>query len=253
MCVFRGTRPTLSFLPWPKNVWLQNPHSAFPVCFNKYPCCLILHIHTVLRLGLSQEDADNAQYFTLYRFKLTLRLALHIYSVPRIYCFQNKINSLYRPRDPISFSSVTGTTHIDFLFWPDMKYNLKTSFMIWAAARQNQQNDLCSQRRPRSAWASTQSDQSLLPAWRNLGSLAIHWAHSKDWSDWVDAQADLSLRWAHWSFCWFCHAAAHLISCSFFGQVSIRGHIFSFENTVLVYIEIYVVHSATPYQAITMY
>ena len=24
---------------------------------------------------------------------------------------------------------------------------------------------------------------------------------------WADAQADLSLRWAHRSFCWFCHAA----------------------------------------------
>ena len=26
-----------------------------------------------------------------------------------------------------------------------------------------------------------------------------------------DAQSDLSLRWAHRSFCWFCHAAAHII------------------------------------------
>ena len=30
------------------------------------------------------------------------------------------------------------------------------------------------------------------------------------WSEWVDAQADLSLRWTHRSFCWFCHAAAHI-------------------------------------------
>ena len=29
-------------------------------------------------------------------------------------------------------------------------------------------------------------------------------------SDWADAQADLSLRWAHRSFCWFCHEAADL-------------------------------------------
>ena len=29
------------------------------------------------------------------------------------------------------------------------------------------------------------------------------------WSDWADAQADLSLRWAHMSFCLFCHEAAH--------------------------------------------
>ena len=32
-------------------------------------------------------------------------------------------------------------------------------------------------------------------------------------SDWVDAQADPSLRWAHRSFCWFCHEAAHIIIC----------------------------------------
>ena len=31
------------------------------------------------------------------------------------------------------------------------------------------------------------------------------------WSDWADAQADLSLRWPHMSFCWFCRAA--VLSC----------------------------------------
>ena len=36
------------------------------------------------------------------------------------------------------------------------------------------------QRRLRSAWASAQSDQSSLSAWRKLGSLATHWAHSED-------------------------------------------------------------------------
>ena len=34
-------------------------------------------------------------------------------------------------------------------------------------------------------------------------------ADSEDWSDWADAQAGLSLRWAHMPFCWFCHDAAH--------------------------------------------
>ena len=29
-------------------------------------------------------------------------------------------------------------------------------------------------------------------------------------SDWVDAQAYLSLCWVHRSFCWFCHAVAHI-------------------------------------------
>ena len=30
------------------------------------------------------------------------------------------------------------------------------------------------------------------------------------WSVWVDVQADLSIGWAHRSFCWFCHEATHL-------------------------------------------
>ena len=30
------------------------------------------------------------------------------------------------------------------------------------------------------------------------------------WSDWADAQADQSLRWAHVPFCWFCHDAAQI-------------------------------------------
>ena len=34
-------------------------------------------------------------------------------------------------------------------------------------------------------------------------------------SDWADAQADLSLRWAHMPFRWFCHEAAQLQLSSF--------------------------------------
>ena len=30
-------------------------------------------------------------------------------------------------------------------------------------------------------------------------------AQRRLWSDWADAQADLSLRWAHMSVCWVCH------------------------------------------------
>ena len=29
-------------------------------------------------------------------------------------------------------------------------------------------------------------------------------------SDWADVQADLSLCWAHRSFCWFCNVTAHM-------------------------------------------
>ena len=31
---------------------------------------------------------------------------------------------------------------------------------------------------------------------------------------WVDAQADLSLCWAHMPFCWFCNEAAQILGCS---------------------------------------
>ena len=30
-------------------------------------------------------------------------------------------------------------------------------------------------------------------------------------SDWAGAQADISLCWAHMSFCWFCHAMVQFI------------------------------------------
>ena len=62
------------------------------------------------------------------------------------------------------------------------------------------------------AWhpAKTGWSESSLSTWRKLGTLATHWAHSQDWSDWADAQADLSLCWAHMPLCWFCHEAAHI-------------------------------------------
>ena len=65
------------------------------------------------------------------------------------------------------------------------------------------QNDLCSQRRLRSARVSAQSDQSSLCAqWVALDPRFLH-ADSEDSSDWADAQADLSLHWGHRGFCWF--------------------------------------------------
>ena len=48
------------------------------------------------------------------------------------------------------------------------------------------------------------------------------------WSDWADVQADLSLRWAHMSFYWFCHGAAQIIQL-FSGLYPIQ--IFRVKNT----------------------
>ena len=72
------------------------------------------------------------------------------------------------------------------------------SDQIWAVTWQTQQNGMCAQQKLRSAWASAQSDQSSLSAWRKLESLVTHWAHREDSkTHWADAQADLSLHWAH--------------------------------------------------------
>ena len=63
--------------------------------------------------------------------------------------------------------------------------------MKWTHAPQNQQNDLCVQRRLRLTLASILFDQSSLSAQRRL------------WADRVDAYANLSLRWAHSHFACF--------------------------------------------------
>ena len=73
-----------------------------------------------------------------------------------------------------------------------------------AAARQNQQNDLSTQRRFGSDWVFW--SESWLSACRNIFVLSCPLSTlQRLWSDWADAQADLSLRWAQRSFCWFCH------------------------------------------------
>ena len=60
-------------------------------------------------------------------------------------------------------------------------------------AWQNQQNDVLP--------AKTQISMDIRPVWtesllstlRKTWPLTTYWAHSEDWSDWADAQADLSL------------------------------------------------------------
>ena len=66
--------------------------------------------------------------------------------------------------------------------------------------------------RPAKTSAPIWSKSSLCAQWIAKDPRFLH-ADSEDWSDWVDAQVDPSLRWAHRSFCWFCLTAAN-ISCS---------------------------------------
>ena len=70
--------------------------------------------------------------------------------------------------------------------------------------------------------AKTQINLGIRPVWSVFaGRMKKAWvlcyplsAQQRLWSDWADAQADLSLRWAHMPFCWFCHEAAQLILLS---------------------------------------
>ena len=75
---------------------------------------------------------------------------------------------------------------------------------IWAASSQNQQNGMCAQRRLRSAWASEKSDQSLRCALNGkLKTQAFFMRTAKSLITLANAQADLSLRWAHSHFVGF--------------------------------------------------
>ena len=97
---------------------------------------------------------------------------------------------------------------------------------IWAASWQNQQNGMCAKRRLRSAWRHLPSLIKVFTI-RMKKSCVLSYplsAQRRLWSDWADAQADLSLRWAHWPHCWFCHEVTHFV------HVSCKGVICLFEN-----------------------
>ena len=61
-------------------------------------------------------------------------------------------------------------------------------------------------------------------------------ARPRLWSDWADAQADLSLRWGHMPFCRFCHALAQMIRIyALMKQTSLRwaGHVSAMQDRLL--------------------
>ena len=88
-------------------------------------------------------------------------------------------------------------------------------FMVHLSQRvTNQQNDLYVKQRLRPACASTQSGESVCCApgsnASSCGQRILIRLDGWDWSDWVDAHADLSLHWVHRSFYCCFHALAHL-------------------------------------------
>ena len=71
------------------------------------------------------------------------------------------------------------TKHYFMVKWRKAHHRLGASFNMWAAAWQNQQNDL---------YEKEDADQPGLIRMKNLALLATHWVRS--------------LRWVHRSFCW---------------------------------------------------
>ena len=69
--------------------------------------------------------------------------------------------------------------------------------------------------------AKTQISLGIRPVWSE-SALCAQWvakdpsflhadSTDADQTGWMDDQGDLSLRWVHRSFCWFCHEVAHII------------------------------------------
>ena len=107
--------------------------------------------------------------------------------------------------DLVLFKNI-GASMLTFHF-----YYMSFHVAIWVGARQNQQNDQNGKQRLRSVWTFVQSDHSSMSAWsRSASECATHKAHSEDWSDWADDEANLSLRWIHRSLCWFCHVSGNM-------------------------------------------
>ena len=86
--------------------------------------------------------------------------------------------------------------------------------------------------------AKTQINLGIRPVWSvSAVRLKQNWvlnyplsAQRWLWSDWADAQADLSFRWAQKSFCWFCHEVAQNASSSslHMQHIYISSHFFTF-------------------------
>ena len=103
---------------------------------------------------------------------------------------------------PLTSRNFLSLNHWTCFQWNYTAYKIDESNIHvtkWATAWQNQQYNLCTQRRLRSACALAVHSMGKDPSF-------FH-ADAEDWSDWADAHADLSLHWVHRSFCWLCHAS----------------------------------------------
>ena len=59
-------------------------------------------------------------------------------------------------------------------------------------------------------------------------------AQRRLWSDWADAQAHLSLHWAHMPFCWFCHEAAQMYCWNLLKCTAVTYGAFSILSSITI-------------------
>ena len=99
-----------------------------------------------------------------------------------------------------------------FLSMPDIQYVLGASSDYHLKSGQNEppydNNKMSCAPSEDSDQPGHPSDQSLRYPHEERWGPELPTAQRRLWSDWADAYADLSLRWAHMPFCWFCHEAA---------------------------------------------
>ena len=147
------------------------------------------------------------KFYFCYRKKCIEYLFLHQNRFWSQNVISNKLIALL-----LYWTRVKGLTEFGYNCWEIRQecsfeaYSAKKGLMMklksnskWAGARQSNKMT-CARSEPS------------LSAWRKCGSLATH-KHTKKtlWSGLADAQADLSLRWAHRSPWWFCRALAQII------------------------------------------
>ena len=89
---------------------------------------------------------------------------------------------------------------------------VRTRPVFYSKVRAHMSRDMAKPTKWNMCPAKTQISLGIRPVWsesslsarRKLGSIATHWAQQRRrWSNWADAQADLSLRWVHTHFVGF--------------------------------------------------
>ena len=89
--------------------------------------------------------------------------------------------------------------------------DLISASYMWISLRENVPSDICAKWTQISLRIRVIGSESSLSAWKNMASLAIQKCTSEDWSNYVNAQTDMILRWVHMSDGTLSDVAIHTI------------------------------------------